>query len=88
MIYTPLAVDFPPELSPMVAQISILASDLRWTWSHAADELWEAIDPFTWEQSENPYAVLQNLTRERLLQLSQDKNFCEQLDGFSREQKE
>lgn len=53
--------------------------DLRWTWSHAADALWEKVDAEIWEQTENPYVVLQNLTQERLKELVNDDVFMKEL---------
>lgn len=69
----------PADVQPLVQQLIFLATDLRWTWSHAGDALWKNVDPLTWEQRENPYAVLQNLTRERLQDLAEDKKFIDRL---------
>ena len=52
----------PPPLEPL----RDLALDLRWTWSHAADSLWRTLDPDAWEQLENPWSLLQNVSDERL----------------------
>ncbi len=43
-----------------------LALDLRWSFNHSADQLWERIDPELWEQTHNPWVVLQTVSRERL----------------------
>ena len=51
------------ELPAGLELLADLATDLRWTWSHAGDALWEALSPLTWEQTENPYVILQNLPR-------------------------
>ena len=53
-------------------------TDLRWTWSHAADALWKKVDAETWEQTENPYVVLQNLTQKRLNELINDSEFVKE----------
>ena len=45
-----------------------LALDLRWTWSHAADHLWKALDSEAWERTENPHSILQSVSQARLLQ--------------------
>ena len=70
--------DLPPGLEPLAE----LATDLRWTWSHAGDAVWNTIDPQAWEQTENPFVVLQNVTRERLDELNKDPAFKEQLGGL------
>ena len=72
--------DLPADLLPLVEQIADLAMDLRWTWSHGGDAMWKIMDPQLWEQSENPFVVLQNLSHERLQTLSQDQEFRQHLD--------
>ena len=42
-----------------------LALDLRWSWSHAADELWESIDPELWARTRNPWLILQTAANAR-----------------------
>ncbi|SFU71357.1 starch phosphorylase [Nitrosomonas eutropha] len=71
--------DLPTDLLPLVEQIASLAMDLRWTWSHAGDAMWKIMDPQLWEQSENPFVVLQNLSYERLQTLNQNKEFKQYL---------
>jgi len=68
-----------PELESMVDALTDLALDLRWTWSHAGDALWASIAPHLWEQTENPFVILQNLTRELLEELNGNPSFKERL---------
>jgi len=75
--------DLPAELIPLVEKVAELATDLRWTWSHAGDAVWKAIAPLLWEQSENPFVVLQNLTRKRLVELNQNAQFKQHLDDLT-----
>ena len=56
-----------------------LASDLRWTWSHAADNLWRSVDPISWDRSENPWSILQNVSGARLAQLAGDPSFLDEI---------
>jgi len=56
-----------------------LALDLRWTWSHAGDHVWRQVDPEAWEQTQNPWIILQNLPSERLAELAGDAGFCREL---------
>ena len=72
--------NLPADLLPLVEQIADLAMDLRWTWSHGGDAMWKIMDPQVWEQSENPFVVLQNLSHERLQVLNQDQEFRQHLD--------
>lgn len=71
--YLPRAL--PPGLEPLAA----LATDLRWTWSHESDALWRTMDSEVWEQTENPYVVLQCLSEERLRELATDPVFIDHL---------
>jgi glycogen phosphorylase len=75
--------DLPADLIPLTEQIADLATDLRWTWSHAGDAVWKAMDPQLWEQSENPFVVLQNLSRERLEELNQNTQFKKHLEDLT-----
>ncbi|MEO6787721.1 MAG: alpha-glucan family phosphorylase [Chthoniobacteraceae bacterium] len=40
-----------------------LALDLRWSWNHAADEIWRQLDPELWKLTRHPYAILQAVSR-------------------------
>ena len=52
-----------------------LALDLRWSFNHAADRLWEQLDPELWELTHNPWVVLQTVSREKLRSVTADPNF-------------
>ena len=71
-----------PELPPGLEILADLATDLRWTWSHAGDALWKVVAPKTWEQIENPYVILQNLPQKRLEELANDLHFLALIDKF------
>ncbi|MGA8164521.1 MAG: alpha-glucan family phosphorylase [Waddliaceae bacterium] len=43
-----------------------LALNLRWTWSHSADKVWEKLDPDLWKLTGNPWVVLQTVAREKI----------------------
>jgi len=57
-----------------------LALDMRWSWSHAADELWGKIDPELWEITHNPWVVFQTASPAKLKQLLGEKAFRTKLD--------
>ncbi len=71
--------EIPEQLAPYIN----LVADLRWTWSHAGDSVWQVMDPEIWEQTENPYAVLQNLSQERLNELANDSKFLALLQDLA-----
>lgn len=52
-----------------------LALDLRWSWNHAADELWQQLDAELWEITHNPWIILQTVSRERLKKQLADDGF-------------
>ncbi len=61
-----------------------LALDLRWSWNHAADEVWRQLDPALWELTHNPWVVLQTVSRDRIEQVSADPVFRKQVDQLVR----
>jgi starch phosphorylase len=52
-----------------------LALDLTWSFNHAADQLWEKLDPELWELTHNPWVLLQTVSREKLQTLAADPSF-------------
>jgi starch phosphorylase len=52
-----------------------LALDLRWSFNHSADRLWEQLDPELWELTHNPWLLLQTVSREKLQAVTSDPNF-------------
>ena len=55
--------------------LSELALDMRSSWNHATDQLWQQLDPVLWQLTHNPWVVLQTASREKLLQLLADFRF-------------
>lgn len=71
-----------PNLPDPLAGLAELALDLRWSWSHAADVLWERIAPELWQATRNPWLILQNVSNEVLNRLAQDQAFVALLNRF------
>jgi starch phosphorylase len=59
-----------------------LALDMRWSWNHAADEVWRQLDPALWDLTYNPWAVLQTVSRDRLKRVSADPAFRRKVDDL------
>lgn len=78
----------PRPLPDALTGLSDLALDLRWTWSHSSDRLWEAVDRRTWEFTANPWLILQTVSQRRLDQLAQDTRFVRELQAAADERKE
>ncbi len=73
-----------PQIPESLSGLAELALDLRWSWSHAADQLWEEIAPELWEQTRNPWLILQNISGETLHDLAKNPKFIEKLNGFTK----
>ena len=67
-----------------LAALRDLALDLRWTWSHRADALWERIDAELWQRTRNPWTMLEDIPAARLAELAADPRFIAQLDAPGR----
>jgi starch phosphorylase len=57
-----------------------LALDLRWSWNHTADEIWQQLDPALWELAHNPWIVLQTVSRKQIERSYADPLFRKRLD--------
>ena len=66
--------------SSVIAALTDVALNLRWSWNHAADDLWSQLDPEMWELTRNPWAMLQTVSREKLEALAADAQFREKLN--------
>jgi starch phosphorylase len=66
-------------LTPPLDALAELACDLRWSWNHATDALWDALEPTVWQRTRNPVLVLQNASRRRLEVLARDPAFVERV---------
>jgi glycogen phosphorylase len=62
-----------------------LALDLRWSFNHSADQLWEKLDPELWDLTNNPWVVLQTVSRERLQAVTAEPEFKKLLAEVNRE---
>ncbi|MBP0632863.1 alpha-glucan family phosphorylase [Cupriavidus sp. AcVe19-1a] len=70
----------PRTLPETLSALTELALDLRWTWSHALDALWQTIEPELWARSPNPWVILQNISQKRLDELAGDSIFLQDLN--------
>ncbi len=52
-----------------------LALDLRSSWHHGADNVWEQLEPDLWQATQNPWVVLQTASRDTLERLLADDSF-------------
>jgi glycogen phosphorylase len=59
-----------------------LALDMRWSWNHCTDEVWRLLDPTLWQLTQNPWVVLQTVSRDRLERLLADSAFRKKVDDL------
>jgi starch phosphorylase len=70
---------FLPTVPAALTGLVDLALDLRWSWSHSADTLWERLAPELWEVTGNPWHILQTIAQTRLEEAAADPEFLELL---------
>ncbi len=61
-----------------------LALDMRCSWNHAADEVWRLLDPALWELTQNPWVVLQTVSRDQLERVLANPAFRKNVDDMLR----
>ena len=44
-----------------IEALNELALNLHWSWNHMADPLWEALDSYLWQTTQNPWVILQTV---------------------------
>jgi starch phosphorylase len=59
-----------------------LALDMRWSWSHYADEVWRKLDPALWDFTQNPWVVLQTVARDMLERKLADPFFRKEVNNL------
>jgi starch phosphorylase len=61
-----------------------LALDMRCSWNHGADNVWRQLDSTLWELTQNPWVVLQTVSREHLESVLADPAFRKNVDDLLR----
>ena len=59
-----------------------LALDMRWSWNHYADDVWRQLDPALWELTQNPWVVLQTVSRDKLQHMLAEPAFRKKVDAL------
>ncbi|NTW57710.1 MAG: glycosyltransferase family 1 protein [Nitrospirae bacterium] len=78
---SPIYTFFPTEVEGFDS-LGELALNMRWSWNHAADEVWVQLDPELWDRTHNPWVVLQTISRDRLQQALDDPVFRRKVDDL------
>src|ERR1700761_7090271 len=83
-----------PMCSPAAMEIdgfddlASLALDMRWSYDHTADELWQQLAPALWEETHNPWLVLQSVSTTQFERLLSSSSFRLKLDSVLKEREE
>ena len=65
-----------------------LALDVHWSWNHATDGLWRTLDPVLWDLTQNPWVVLQTVSRDQLERALADPAFRKNVDDRLRSKRQ
>jgi starch phosphorylase len=87
-IHNSVAWSFLPTDVSGVETLAELALDLRWSWSHCADEVWRFLEPELWELTHNPWVVLQTVSRDTLRNALTDPDFRTRVDDLVQQQRD
>lgn len=69
-----------PLLPEPIAELHTLATNLRWSWDAKTGEVFRWVDPDAWDHGQDPVAVLNGVSRQRLDSLAADPAFVEFLN--------
>ena len=72
--------NFLPTDSEGLDLLAELALDMRWSWNHEADEVWQKLDPDLWELTHNPWVVLQTVSKNQYQSVMADSVFRKKID--------
>jgi starch phosphorylase len=65
-----------------INELAELALDLRWSWNHAADSLWQQLNAQLWELTHNPWIVLQTTSQSQIELKLADASFKKEMDDL------
>src|SRR5882672_3880140 len=71
-----------PRIPQRIARLDELAYNLWWSWNADARELFEALDPTLWDDSEhNAVKLLYEIPRQKLVRAAADPLFLKRYDA-------
>ncbi|MGA7119167.1 MAG: alpha-glucan family phosphorylase [Polyangiaceae bacterium] len=59
-----------------------LALNMRWSWNHATDDVWRQLDLDLWKATQNPWIVLQTVSRDRIQSAWENPVFRKNVDSL------
>ena len=72
---------FPTEIKGFDS-LAELALNMRSSWNHATDAVWRQFDPELWELTQNPWVVLQTVSRDKIESALSDPVFRKKIDDL------
>jgi starch phosphorylase len=69
-------------------ELSELALNLHWSWSHASDAIWESLDAELWQSTQNPWVILRTVSKEKIKTLLATPDFRQHLQDLLRTNRE
>jgi glycogen phosphorylase len=76
-----LSIHLPTDIDG-IESLAELALDMHWSWNHYADEVWRELDPALWDFTQNPWVVLQTVSRDKLELKLSDPTFRKEIDNL------
>jgi starch phosphorylase len=71
-----------------MSALTELALNLHWSWNHHADEIWEALDSYLWKTTQNPWVILQTVSKGKIKALLKTPKFQQRLAEMLRHKHE
>ena len=65
-----------------IDELAELALNLHWSWNHASDELWKRLDAEMWRSTQNPWGILQTVSKEKIEAALADPQYRHRLDDL------
>ncbi len=72
----------PPKIRAGFDALAELALDMRWSWNHGTDAVWQQLDPELWAITNNPWVVLQTVSRDQVKRVLDDPVFRKMVDDL------
>jgi starch phosphorylase len=71
-----------------VDTLAELALNLHWSWNHGSDELWKRLDAETWASTQNPWVILQTVSKVKIEAALAEPDFKARLNELLRKNRE
>jgi len=80
-VFNPIYSFLPTEVEGFDS-LAELALDMRSSWNHATDQVWRQLDPVLWELTQNPWGILQTVSRDQIERVLANPAFRKKVDDL------